>query len=601
MITLFGKPISDYAVLTENDGQRAKATAIYFLTDAVRKRSGHILPLLYKPETGGGAPVFEVAQDVSLPDEYYSVTSGDGGGVTLVGGRRGIIYAALSFAEEVLGIRFYADTEEYIPYGDVSVTEPIRLEPRKSAFIIRDTFGRSSRNPEFLLKARLNFMRGLDPAYGGTIDMIQAHSWHSLSAHDLLRPYVDSNPEFFALIGGKRKIYGAQICFSSEGALNAVTEQCLLRLRKNPRAQIVSVSLEDTWGWCECPDCLRSREKGSYSDYHFSFVNKVARAVGKEFPNVHVHTFAYHECVEPPTFKLEPNVLVQYCMGECKNHSISDESCARNAEIRRRLTGWGKKAAKVMLWVYSQNHTCHMIPHADTLRLRENFRFYAENNIVGVFNENDHNHHDGISCFDGLRTYLFSSLMRDPYMSEEKFNEHIDGFCAAYYGPGGGNVKAFLRLFGEAAKGVCVHFNSMPFNRGVLTRNEGDSDESRVYLPTIPRERTAEVCGEGIRLLDAAIAVAKTDAQRERLAIDKQCVVFYELFFTMEDILNGGSDCEKAVAYRRNQELIDNMIRYNLKYTMYRGTWLENKAEISQYGKKPPNRWGYVWTRDPNK
>ncbi len=75
----------------------------------------------------------------------------------------------------------------------------------------------------------------------------------------------------------------------------------------------------DNAKFCRCPRCASQyrpdmEDAGSeHGDYWFRFVNTVAREVAKTHPGGKVATLAYWSHTAPPSFRLEPNVIVHYC------------------------------------------------------------------------------------------------------------------------------------------------------------------------------------------------------------------------------------------------------------------------------------------------
>ncbi len=98
---------------------------------------------------------------------------------------------------------------------------------------------------------------------------------------------------------------------------------------------MISISQDDNLSFCECDECLRiANEEGTETERRLSgsiirFVNRMAEAIEKEYPDVLVHTLAYTYSDKPPLItKARDNVVVQYCTADaCYQHAINDPSC----------------------------------------------------------------------------------------------------------------------------------------------------------------------------------------------------------------------------------------------------------------------------------
>ena len=107
-------------------------------------------------------------------------------------------------------------------------------------------------------------------------------------------------------------------------------ERILERIRQDPAAKLFSVSQNDCLNFCTCAACkeIDTRE-GSHAGTMISFVNQVAEAVEREFPDVWIETLAYNETRTPPkTVRPRHNVVVRLCSIECEFSKPVDRSGA---------------------------------------------------------------------------------------------------------------------------------------------------------------------------------------------------------------------------------------------------------------------------------
>ena len=101
--------------------------------------------------------------------------------------------------------------------------------------------------------------------------------------------------------------------------LRIVTSNVLARIRKDPGASFYGVSQNDWYNYCTCPACkaLDDAEE-SHAGSMIAFVNQIAEAVEKEFPEVTIETLAYQYTRKPPkTIRPRANVMPCLCTIEC--------------------------------------------------------------------------------------------------------------------------------------------------------------------------------------------------------------------------------------------------------------------------------------------
>lgn len=126
----------------------------------------------------------------------------------------------------------------------------------------------------------------------------------------------EKHPEWFCMIDGKRNPFVEwwQYCYSNEELPVVLAEKICEKFEEDPDLVQYSIALNDGWyhGWCECDMC---RQMGTPSETVVLFANKIARLVGKRFPNHKLTFLAYFPTYHPPThpMEVEPNVEVMFC------------------------------------------------------------------------------------------------------------------------------------------------------------------------------------------------------------------------------------------------------------------------------------------------
>ncbi|MBQ8899064.1 MAG: DUF4838 domain-containing protein [Clostridia bacterium] len=404
----------------------------------------------------GTAPVFSVGKMANSgicigfgssdygADEFELGFRGDF--LFIDGGNRGVLYGVFELLER-LGFRFFTEDCTRIPKTEILETEKkdVRAKP---VFEYRCTNWRGM-TPALAPRLRINALlgRSIPQEFGGDIHYAGfVHTLGDLSEMEKTDGgYTDRQP-----------------CLSDEKVFETVMKNLSLRLRDDPGATIASVSQNDSHEWgrgCQCEKCLKADgEEGTPMGSLLRFVNRVGEAVKKDFPDVAVDTLAYRYTRKAPrTLRADENVIVRLCSIECCfSHPI--ESCDRSVydvedgSFASTLKNWRDRSNRIYIWDYTTNFQSYHNMFPNFRVLRQNLRFFAENNVKGVFEQGDSETVNGE--FGPLRTYLIAKLLWDPYMSEETYETHILEFMTGYYGAAGEHLMRFLDRLCRSAENV---------------------------------------------------------------------------------------------------------------------------------------------------
>lgn len=519
------------------------------------------------------------------PDDGFSISL-TRDRLDIRGGKRGVIYAVFSFLE-TLGCRFFTHTIEKLPDGDVHVGEFSRSEC--SPFEFRDVLSNGATERVWSLKQKLNSnlwnTRKFTALDGGGY-MYAGIPAHSLTGEFLLKPYVESHPEYFSLVDGVRKTdCKGQICMTNEEAIKAAAEEACLLLRKNPDKNIVSVSQGDNDNFCQCDACRKATEEQGLMRLYFGVVNKIAAIIKKEFPKAIVHTFAYAKLCESIDFKLEDNIMVQYCYGKCATHAIDDEDCKWNRKTAAQLKKVCGACNNVHVWNYTNCFKHELFEYPFIHNFRRNFRFFAETGVRGIFNEGMHRSAEDtdFAVTMELRSYLLARLMWNPYMTEEQFRTDMSEFCHAFYGDGGDHIVEYLDLYKEMS-GECGSYDMFV-----------PDTENKVKSCTIKKDMIPQFAARAYELLDKADAMTQDRDQKYRIDKLRTTVIYFDLYYTMDDILEHGTEEEKKDVLARNSALIDRIFAQNLVLTFWGQFRRDQNIELNRMRDVSPVHWNYNW------
>lgn len=374
-------------------------------------------------------------------DGFQLVTVGDH--LCVVGGpTRGTLYGVYELLEHHWGCRWYASFHSVIPRHSNLLLPPLD-NTQVPAFAMREPYWWEMREGDFAARCRANGngMR-LEERHGGKIRFgggLFVHTFYRLVPPD---EFFDTHPEYFSLIDGERRTGWAQICLTNPDVLRIVTQRVLDAIRSDPTAKLFSVSQNDWDGHCLCPSCREIEEREeSPAGTLIHFVNQVAEAVEKEFPDVWIETLAYQYTRKPPK-QIRPrhNVVPRLCTIECDFSRPLDESTyPQNVRFVNDIKGWSAITDKLYVWDYTTNFHNYVGPHPNFPAIPGNIRFFRDNRVVGLFeqgaNEGPH------AEFGELRAWLIAKLLWNP---DQPVKPLLDDFFAGYYGAAAGPIREYF-------------------------------------------------------------------------------------------------------------------------------------------------------------
>lgn len=438
---------------------------------------------------------------VDLDDERWIIRSFGRDIVLNGGGRRGCLYAVSHFLEDCLEIRWWSETEENVPAPSNVSLGSLKAEG-KPKFLYRDiyrTFDPMKATTRLALRRRLN--RNGDVAWtgasGGAFGYGPPAHAHAFDHYLPWAEYGKTHPEWFSLVDGKRHggggyNDGGQLCFANSGAFRQLFLERLLanieRGRVEARAagqeppRLYDVSMNDNRRYCACEKCKAAAERVNPSGVYLAFVNWLAGEVAQRYPDVYLTMLAYYFTEEPPKngMKVADNVIVKLCNTRANMAaSLADDG---NRTFRDLVSAWKNHAKNVFVWDYDITYTKESVgfPFASELHFADKYRLYADNNVTGIFWEQEEQ--DRSDLFD-IKYYLKTKLFEDPSVDYPKLLERT---FSEYFGRGAGpHVLSARRRLEEAR-----------------VRNKG-------YLRWYPQiEQFDYICAEDIAFMQAEYEAA---------------------------------------------------------------------------------------------
>jgi len=400
---------ADFPIANESVGYRPKGKVISI--GRTRLLAGSRLP--------------EASADLGA--EGYAITV-KGETLFLLGGTtRGPINAVYALLEEDLGCRWYDRV------ADATIPKITNLKfrpvPRQYTPIleIRDPFYWDAFDGTWSLRNRTNSPWAAIPEeFGGNVDYaLFVHTYETLVPQ---AKYFKDHPEYYSELGGKRQ--PVQLCLTNPDVLKIVIEGVKAKLAEKPHSEIISVSPNDTTGYCECANCKAIDDaEGSQSGTLIKFVNAVADAIRKDYPNVKVSTLAYLGTFMPPkTIKPRDNVAIQLCTD---SHAWGTPFLlvTETEKFQSAMKAWAAVGATMHIWDYTTNFSHYSLPMPNMQVVTPAIRWFIDHNARGVMLQGSYQSPGSDNGV--MRSWVWAKQLWDPSLDTR---ELMRDFIYGYYG-----------------------------------------------------------------------------------------------------------------------------------------------------------------------
>jgi len=360
---------------------------------------------------------------------------------------RGALYGVYEVLERFAGCRWYAPWCEKVPRLDRIAVPDTLDDTQVPAFMMREPFWWDVlQNGAFAARLRVNnrTWRKNEAKYGGAPFRFGGGLDISHTFNVLLPPekYFDAHPEYFSMVKGKRLNGRTQLCLTNPDVLRIVTSNVLERMRNDSGAKFYGVSQNDWDNYCECPACKAiDDEEESHAGTMIRFVNAVAEAVEKEFPNAIIETLAYKYTRKPPKkTRLRHNVIPCLCTIECDfTRPIDMSPCKQNISFRDDIRIWAEQTDMLFVWDYTTDFTNYTMPFPNVYALQGNVKFFRDNGVKYLFEMGAFQGRHG--DFAELKAWLLAKWMWNPDLPMEPL---LDDFFAGYYGKAAPFVRSYF-------------------------------------------------------------------------------------------------------------------------------------------------------------
>ena len=444
-----------YSIVIPKESPPSQTYAASELQKFVKQMTDVHLPV--RRDAAKGACI-HLQLDPKMEDSFRIRASGRD--VVIAGGSRGVLYGVYELLEKYAGCGWFSSQVSVIPRKDVFALPPDIDDCQKPAFVLREPLIYDMFNGDFAARCKVNGdfrisakkrpkgNDGLQPRHGGPAFPFDPVLKNCHTFSKLVPPseFFDTHPEYYSLVDGERQRIGWQLCLSNPDVLRIVTERVLARIRMNPQAKIFGVSQEDGGkGQCRCPECKRFDDsEGSPSASVIRFVNKVAEAVEKEFPDVLIETLAYQYSTLPPkTVRPRHNVMICLCARTEHYRPMVKSRNPRSVEFAGALRKWRDYANWLYVWDYVLNYKFHAHAFPDLMSLQDNIRFYRDCGVTHLFSQGVYA--SPRSDFAELKAWMLAKLMWNP---DQDFQKLLDRFLDGFYGAAAPHVREYIdRLY----------------------------------------------------------------------------------------------------------------------------------------------------------
>ncbi|NLS93303.1 MAG: DUF4838 domain-containing protein [Planctomycetaceae bacterium] len=526
---------SDYRIVLPEQPTPVQRTAAGELQAHLAAITGVTLPIVAESEAaqagarivvGDGRLTRELLPSVDpaklVPDAVVIKTVGQD--LVLTGHpRRGTLYAVYTFLEDTLGIRWWTQTEAYIPNRPTLTVAPLDvqyapklidratryLQLSDGCFTDHSLVAEEEQRAMGIFSARLR-LNGHDhysipEEYGGPNGLIGwVHTFYQING--LLPPakYFDEHPDWYSLIGGQRKKEHSQLCLTNEEMRREMVRVVKERIRDNPGATMISISQNDWHDYCECDKCRAIDEhEGTHAGTLIHFINAVAEEVEKEYPDILIETLAYQYTRTPPKYvRPRHNVVIRLCSIECSFvETLAEGTNELNVEFRQDLEAWDRISKQLYIWDYVTNFSDYLAPHPNFHVLAPNLRHFVDRGAIGVFEQGDSGCRVG--DFVRLRAWYLAHLLWNPDADEKQL---LDEFMDGYYGAAAPHLVEYLELISQAGRRAAIPVRC-------FTR------DTRGWLTLADMNRAQELFASAAAAVSGDPVLAER-VRRERLPLD---------------------------------------------------------------------------------
>jgi hypothetical protein len=347
----------------------------------------------------------------------------------------------------------------------------------------------------------------------------------TVNAGHALEMYLDKkdlekHPEWRATVDGKPQ--DLRLKWSAPGLTDAIADKIIAQIEKNPKTLSYSLSPEDGLGYdnskedqaLDAGDFDDSMQAISLTDRLVWVCNRIAKRVNAKYPDIKFGMAAYVPYSRPPVReKLDGHIIPQIApITFSRAHPMNDDGEPNNKDLRMIVEGWAKASPKTAYYFYSWFLAELSGPNPMIKKWSNDIPYvYQKGNCVMWQPETITNFESSFHAYA-----LGFSLAWDPTRDPKQI---IDELNTKFYGHAAKEMSAYWSFIDEVWCGVPEYSGS-------------GFGHMRRWSPA--KMKQARV------LMDAGKAAARTQLEKDRIALADESLKLFEEFMRMRGALADG-------------------------------------------------------------
>lgn len=392
----------------------------------------------------------------------------------------GSIKAMVIFMEDYMQTRFLMPGEVGTDYAKLP---EVKLPAGMTRFITpRLIFATGRHHTPLYSYSNNNYGAGTFRTYGG-------HSYYDACPE---KTYGKTNPEYFALHGGKRNPKDNHLCISNPEVQELIYKEMLKQL--DAGAEYVQLAQTDGYRPCECEKCKAFGNTDDEGEKLWILHRSLAQRLLKDRPGKSAHIISYGPTKMPPkSFNSFPdNVII--------------ELCSYSQDI---FDAWSKVHVKQGFTVYIYNWGWYQkvgfTPKTSPDSCAAQVRLFVKNNVRGIYRCG----FGELFGLEGPSYYVYGKMLDNPdYTAENIANE----FYTRAFGKASAPMRTFYTNLYDRVEALYVRQSMFAF----MSNKSGLPNNPRIILGAIYTPDLLEVMEKN---LARAEALADTPKIKTRLAL----------------------------------------------------------------------------------
>ena len=503
---------------------------IQFFNTELKRCTKTELPVVKTAGSNQNKIIFRLEKQPILKDDAFTIDFPDARTLRITGTETSVRWAFNHLLEQELGIRWLL-----VPLKNFYGPEINHYPQLKTASVKMKTFSDRpgvpvSRRPDWRINGtNWNSKIGITSVHFTAIDVFPVYKYAvDNSWPQAILPVINGkkvvlkkakaplSPNPYLAVRGYNAHW--QPCWSNPETTRIAIENILESLKKNPDKKIINMDVNDNGGCCECAACRKAvagktnlSRYVDYSELYWTWVNNVANAVTRKHPDVLFSAIAYCNVLNPPSFKLNPNILPRLC--------IELPSMLEPRWYQKRIKlikDWSDKSSMLDLYDYMHGLGKFLFPR---IYFRSHSKLLAE--LIRNYKlRSAYFESDGQTAFQGPQQQLMVKVLWNPDLDVEAFLkdwcEHAVGKKAAPH------LREYYRMWEDYWTGEDIRKTAWYASVGNAYMQLGECN-THTYALKKGDMKKFRACMEKV------VALAETPEQKKRAQVLMQAFEYSEL------------------------------------------------------------------------